>query len=93
MTRLLEAIYSYILDQGMDDYMEKKLYDQECKSRDDREMAFKASLSEQQKKDLEDFKDKIYDVVNLEFEAIFCAALSAGIELGSLPHPTCYPLL
>ena len=84
MNGFLRVLYEYAQDEGIAPYLETREYRRAtCDLETDWE-AFRSTLTAEQERKLDALLTRERNAGNLEQGALFCCALSMGVELGRL---------
>ncbi|MCI8330162.1 MAG: hypothetical protein HFG02_11395 [Oscillibacter sp.] len=84
MKAFLDALYGYALEQGIAPYLETREYRQTICDLEADWDAFRSAPPAEQNRSLAALLAREKKAEYLEDEAIFCCALSMGLELGRL---------
>ena len=84
MEGFLDVLYEYAQEQGIAPYLETREYRRATYDLEAGWASFRSTLTEKQGQGLESLLAREREARYLEEEAVFCCALSMGVELGRL---------
>lgn len=84
MEGFLDVLYEYVQEQGVASYLETREYRRATYDLETGWACFRSTLTAEQERDLAALLARERDAGYMEEEAVFCCALSMGVELGRL---------
>lgn len=84
MEGFLDVLYEYAQEQGIAPYLETREYRRATYDLEADWTSFRSTLTKEQGLGLESLLAREREARYLEEEAVFCCALSMGVELGRL---------
>ena len=82
MTDLMHAIYEYIFDRRLQNFLPREYRERYCPLLEQREAELTAACSDSQREQLKQYQEIQYLVHSQEMKAMFLAAWNAARELG-----------
>ena len=82
MTDLMHAIYEYICDRRLHDFLSREYRECYCPLLEQRESELTAACSDAQREQLKQYQEVQYLMHSQEMKAMFLAAWNAARELG-----------